>query len=247
MKILFVDIETAPNLVHVWGLWNQNVGTNQIIDAGYVMCFAAKWYGEDTVYFERVNPDKPKAALQKIHKLLDQADAVVHYNGTKFDVPTLNKEFVLNGMPPPSPYKQIDLYRVAKDRFRFASNKLDYVAKSLGVGEKLGHAGHSLWIRCLAGERAAWSEMEAYNRNDVILLEKVYEVLKPWIKGHANRSLFDEALVCPNCGSIRWQRRGFHYTSTQKYQRYNCTECGNWFRGGRSLAKSPAEKFVNIS
>src|SRR6185369_12801417 len=118
MRLLLLDIETAPNLVHVWGLWQQNVGTNQIIASGYVLCWAAKWYGEKEVLFSSIHDTSAKKMLTGINKLINEADAVVHYNGRSFDMPTLNKEFMVHGMQPPSPYKQVDLCRVAKEEFR---------------------------------------------------------------------------------------------------------------------------------
>lgn len=246
MKTLILDIETAPNLVHVWGLWNQNVGIPQIIGSGYVMCWAAKWYGDPDVMFGSCFKKKPLSMLRGIHALLDDADAVVHYNGTKFDIPTLNKEFLLYGLTPPAPYKQIDLLKTARGQFKFPTNKLDYVARTLKVGKKLDHAGHELWIKCMNGDPDAWKTMEEYNKNDVLILEKVYEKLKPWIKDHANLSLYQDEMVCPNCGSNKYHRRGFAYTKTAKYVRFQCTDCGNWFRGGKSQAKGPEEKFVNV-
>lgn len=246
MKILLLDIETAPNTAHVWGLWQQNVGIPQLLESSYTLCWSAKWYGQKEMYFDSIHQSSAKKMLKGIHKLLNEADAVVHYNGTKFDIPTLNKEFVLHSLPPPAPYKQIDLLKVAKSQFRFPSNRLDYVADTLGLGKKTKLEGHTLWIKCMAGEPAAWKEMELYNKNDVLLLEKVYDRLRPWIKGHANHSLYESALVCPNCASASITRRGFHYTSTSKYQRYNCRGCGNWFRSGKSLARGPSEKGVNI-
>ena len=245
MKILLLDIETAPNLVHVWGLWGQNIGTNQIQAAGYVLCWAAKWLGQPEIMFSSVRDGK-KRMLRRIHKLLDEADAVIHYNGTKFDVPTLNKEFVSHFMKPPAPYKEIDLLKTAKKRFRFPSNKLDYIAQALGLGAKIRHEGHELWTGCMAGEEKAWTKMEQYNTHDVVLLESVYHTLLPWIPDHANVSVYEDGLVCPNCGSERYQRRGHHYTKAGKYQRYQCTGCGNWFRGGKSLALGPEEKFINL-
>jgi predicted RNA-binding Zn-ribbon protein involved in translation (DUF1610 family) len=198
------------------------------------------------MYFDSVHQSSTKKMLKGIHRLLNEADAVVHYNGTKFDIPTLNKEFVLYGLSPPAPYKQMDLLKVARSQFRFPSNRLDYVAETLGLGKKTKHEGHTLWIKCMAGDPTAWKEMELYNKNDVLLLEKVYDRLKPWIKGHANHSVYEAALVCPNCASTSITKRGFHYTSTSKYQRYNCNGCGNWFRSGKSLARGPSEKGVNI-
>lgn len=232
MKILLLDIETAPNLVHVWGLFQQNVAINQIQASGYVLCWAAKWYGQDEVLFDSVHQSKPKKMLKGIYKLLDQADVVVHYNGTKFDIPTLNKEFVLQEMTPPAPYKQVDLLRTARGQFRFTSNKLDYVAQVLGLGKKFKHAGHELWVKCMAGDSESWATMEAYNRQDVVLLEKVYDRLMPWIKSHPNHGVHDEPgiPVCPNCGHHHLQRRGVARTVSNIYARYQCMKCGTWSR-----------------
>lgn len=232
MKLLLLDIETAPNLVHVWGLWQQNVGTNQIIASGYVMCWAAKWYGEDEVMFDSIHHSKPQRMLKRIHELIDQADAVVHYNGRSFDMPTLNKEFITHNFKPPSPYKQVDLCQIAKSEFRFPSNKLEYIARTLGLGEKTKHEGHELWIKCMDDDADAWRRMEEYNRNDVVLLEAVYERMRPWIRVHPNHGLYDEpgVPVCPNCGSGHLQRRGFARTQVNKYARYQCRDCGTWTR-----------------
>jgi DNA polymerase elongation subunit (family B) len=248
MKILLLDIETAPNVAHIWGLFKQNVGINQIMESSYVLCWAAKWLDEKEIKFSSVQKTNPKRMLLKIWDLLDEADAVIHYNGTKFDIPTLNKEFLLYGLTPPSPYKQIDLLRVARNQFKFPSNKLDYVAQALGLGKKTKHIGHELWIQCMANNPEAWNMMEEYNKNDVTLLEQVYGKLIPWIKIHANYSLHSTSPeVCPNCGGTHYQKRGFYYTHNCQYQRYKCQKCGTWFRSTKSIPKEKGEKFVFAS
>ena len=244
MRILLLDIETAPNIVHVWGLWQQNVGLNQIIASGYVMCWAAKWFGEREIFFDSVKQSKPRKMLQGIHKLLDEADAVVHYNGTRFDVPTLNKEFLTHGFSPPSKSKPIDLLKTARSKFRFPSNKLDYVSQILGVGHKVRHKGHQLWIDCMANDTAAWKVMEKYNKQDVVLLEKVYVKMLPWISNHPNHGTYDDTNVCPNCGGTHYQRRGVEVTNAYKYPRYKCMDCGSWFRGNKTEFKQRFERFV---
>jgi len=238
MRILLLDIETAPNLAYCWGLWEQNIGINQIEDAGYVLCWAAKWLGEKDMMYDSVHQSTAKQMLRGVHKLLDEADAVVHYNGRKFDIPTLNKEFLLNKMSPPAPYKQIDLLQVSRGAFKFQSHKLDYVSKSLGLGTKTKHAGFQLWVDCMKGDKTAWKQMEEYNKNDVVLLEKVYHEFRPWIKNHPNHGAFDDLDACPHCASEKLQKRGMAVTRDQRYQRYQCGDCGAWSRSKKSLARA---------
>ena len=238
MKILHLDIESSPNTAHVWGLWQQNVSINQLMESSYVLCYAAKWHDSEDLYFDSVQQSKPKSMLKGIHGLLDSADAVVHYNGTKFDIPTLNKEFILHGFNPPSPYKQIDLLRVVRSNFRFPSNKLDYVAQRLGLGKKHEHEGHELWVKCMNGDKDAWKRMEDYNIQDVVLLEQLYYKLLPWIKNHPNQNLFNESVVCPTCGSNHLQKRGTAISATGSYQRYQCKSCGSWSQGTKVTKKT---------
>ena len=209
------------------------------------MCFAAKWYNDDKIFFNSVHHSTQKQMLAEVHALMDEADAIVHYNGSKFDIPTLNKEFLLGGLAPPSPVKHIDLLKTARTQFKFPSNKLDYIAQSLGLGGKTKHKGHELWIGCMNGSEEDWAIMKEYNINDVLLLEGVYNKLKPWIKNHANHGLYtDTNLVCPNCGGNHYHKRGFAFTHAGKYQRYHCTGCGNWFRAKKA---EHTNVFVNIN
>ena len=232
MRILLLDIETAPNTAYVWGLWKQNVSISQLTDSSFVMCWAAKWLGEKEVMYSDFRGGKKKM-LNQVHKLLTEADAVIHYNGRRFDIPTLNKEFLEAGMKPPATYKQIDLLDTAKKEFRFPSNKLDYVARALKLEGKRKHEGFELWVKCMAKDPEAWAIMEDYNRQDVIVLENVYEHFLPWIKQHPNVALHDgmEEHACTKCGSDNVVSRGYAYTSVSKYKRYRCNDCGSWSRG----------------
>lgn len=232
MKLLFLDVETAPNTAYVWGLFKQSVSISQIVNSARMLCWAAKWEGEKQIMFSSER-DGREAMLKKMHALLDEADAVCHYNGSRFDIPTLNAEFLLAGMPPPSPYKQIDLLRTSRGSFRLPSKKLDYVAQRLGLGKKTAHEGFELWIKCMdnthPGHDAAWKRMERYNRQDVRLLEMLYERFRPWIKGHPNRTVYHRGLKeCPTCGSDRIQQRGYLKTLTGSRKRYACMNCGAW-------------------
>ena len=246
LRVLLLDIETAPNTAYVWGLFDQNISHEHLVESSYILCWSAKWLGEPELAFASCQKSSHKKMLKGIHKLLDEADVVVHYYGSKFDIPVLNREFVKHGFLPPSPYKQVDLKLTAAKMFRFESNKLDYVAGALDLGHKIKHAGFRLWVDCMDGKAEAWAKMEEYNRGDVTLLEKLYYRLLPWIPGHPSVSTFRDVECCPKCGSDHFQKRGFAVAITRTYQRYQCKACGSWFRSAKA-EKPKGGRMQNIA
>jgi hypothetical protein len=164
---------------------------------------------------------------------LDMADVVVHYNGKSFDVPHLNREFLEAGLPPPSPYQQVDLYRTIKARFRFASNKLDWVSQRLKLGEK-NHTSFPLWTGCMNGDPKAWRKMKSYCRHDVKLTGELYDAILPWVNNHPNVALIDgKPAGCTTCGrEDAFVGAGHRFTASGRYQRYQCSPakggCGKY-------------------
>lgn len=246
MKILILDIETSPHTGFHWGLFQQNISIGQLIESSSVLCWAAKWLGEKKVYFSSIFHTTFTKMIKEIYNLINEADAIITYNGKRFDMPTLNKEFLLQKLPPPSPYKDIDLLTTARGKFKFASNKLDYVAQLLGVGQKTSHEGMPLWIECMAKNPKAWRLMKKYNIQDVKLTEEVYYKLQGWIKIHPNHNIEKEDLVCPNCGSTHLHRKGCQKSLTNTYQRLHCQNCGKWSRTKISLKKNKSESAIPI-
>jgi DNA polymerase elongation subunit (family B) len=238
-KILTLDIETAPNLAHVWQLWDQNIGLSQLLESGHVMCFAAKWHGDRKTLFYSEFAHGQKEMLAEAYALVNEADVVVHFNGKRFDMPWLNSEWVRMGYTPPAPYAEVDLYQVVKSRFKFPSNKLDYVAGELLGERKVKNGGHGLWIACLNGDEKAWRTMERYNRKDVVLTERLYDRIRPWVPNLPNPALYTDEetgeMVCPECGSANLKKEGYSYTKISKYQRYSCLDCGRWSRDARRI------------
>lgn len=227
-----LDIETSPNLAHVWGLWNENVGITQLREASEVLCFSSKWLNDPAISFYSVWDQGHDEMVREAHRLLEEADAVVHYNGKSFDIPHLNREILLAGLGPPAPYAQIDLYTTVKKRFKFPSNKLDYVSQALGLGAKVHHEGHELWVKVMTGDREAQGRMRAYNEQDVLLTEKLYHRLLPWIPSHPNVALIDGIVACTTCGANprHFVERETADTPTSKFARYQCLKCGSWQR-----------------
>jgi uncharacterized protein YprB with RNaseH-like and TPR domain/predicted RNA-binding Zn-ribbon protein involved in translation (DUF1610 family) len=232
MKTLFLDIETTPNMAYVWGLWNQNIAISQLVDHTEMLCFGARWDGQKQVTFRSVHEHGKTAMLEEIHRLLDEADIVIGWNSQSFDIKHIYREFLENGFPPPAPHRDLDLMRVVKQQFRLPSNKLDYVAQLLNVGQKTPHTGFQLWLDCMAGDTKAWKLMRKYQIQDVNLLVDLYDYLKPWIKNGPNiAALQHEVNGCRNCGSNRLERRGEQLSGRGLFQRYRCKDCGTWSRG----------------
>lgn len=229
MKILLLDIETAPMQVYAWSLWDPRIATNQIVTPGYTLCYAAQWLDDRAILFDSLQKSAAIDMIKGVHALLDEADAVCHYNGTKFDIPVLRGEFLQHRLKPPAPFKQIDLLTTMRST-GFPSKKLDYVAERLGLGRKLKHKGMELWHGCITGDEACWRIMEKYNKQDVRLLKQLHDELRPWIRNYPNRSTFRGAHICPVCGSGQYQQRGYAIAISCKYIRYQCKNCGKWFR-----------------
>lgn len=237
-KILLFDIETSPNVGYTWGKYEQNV--IEFTEDWFIMSFAYKWLGDKTTKvksladykgYNKNKKDDIKLVLD-LWKLFNEADVIIAHNGDSFDIKKANARFVIHNLAPPSPYKTVDTKKVAKKYFKFDSNKLDDLGKYLNVGRKIKHDGFDMWKDCLAGNKKAWVNMKKYNKQDVELLEDVYEAMKPWMTNHPNVNILDGIThACPICGGEHLQKRGFNITKTGKVQRYQCSDCGGWSNG----------------
>lgn len=231
-KILLFDIETFANLAYVWGKYEQNVIDYE--KEWYMLCFAYKWLDESSTktvglpHFPKSykkDSEDDRVLCYELWKLFDEADIVIAHNGRSFDVKKANARFAYHGFPPPSPYKIVDTKEVAKKYFKFNSNKLDDLGAHFGLGRKIDTGGFDLWRGCVKGDMASWNRMLRYNRQDVILLEKIYKKLLPWMTNHPNLAqLNGDRIACPNCGSNNVQKRGIKYG----YQSWWCIDCHAW-------------------
>lgn len=237
-RILLYDIETAPNLGYVWQKWETNV--IEFKNEWYMLSFAYKWLGDKSTKayslpdfpLYKKDPENDKELVRKLWELVNEADIIVAHNGNDFDIKKMNSRFIFHGFTPPKPYKAIDTKLAVKKVSGEMSNSLNDLSKNWGFGEKSDTGGFATWKGCMSGDKKAWATMVKYNKHDVDLLEKVYLKIRPWITNHPNVSFFDELLnCCPSCKSEKMQRRGFGYTKTSKYRRYQCQSCGSWSQG----------------
>jgi hypothetical protein len=236
LKLLAWDIENSAPTSRPWGLFNQNIGLSQVIDPGRILSFAARWYGtpKSAVMFSSVYHDGQQQMLEKAYDLLDEADALISWNGAKFDTRKINWEFELFNIRDGgkySPVKEIDLMKNHKREFQTLSNKLEFVAAQLLGETKVTHEGFKLWLAVEGGNPRAWDKFKRYNIQDVNLLIKLYDRMLPWLQ-HPNQNLFNRTEgACPSCGKFKLEEKKPHYTLTRAYYQYQCTSCKSWSKG----------------
>lgn len=233
-KILFLDIETRPAVAYVWQLFDVTVALNQVVDPGGTICFGAKWAGDKRMIFYSDWQHGHAEMIAQAHKLFSEADAIITYNGDRFDIPKLRGEFLLANLPPPPPLTSIDVYKAVK-KHGLLSNKLAFVGPLLTDEEKLKHEGMELWTKVLHGDRAAQRKMQRYCSQDVLLLEKVYDRIRPYIANHPHLGMTG-AHQCGNCGSHRTEAAGIRRTKASFITRVRCQACGAWQDGKKVRA-----------
>lgn len=232
-KVLLLDIETKPAQAYVWRAYGeQNISVDQLIDSGGVICVGAKWLGEKKTYLYSDWEHGHIEMLIAIHDMLSVADAVVTYNGDRFDLPKLQGEFLLNGLGPTPPCTSIDVIKSVR-KFGFFMNKLAFIGPLLSQGGKISTGGFSLWTEVMAGNAKAEKKMAKYCIQDVVLLEKLYLRVRPFIRNHPHMGHVG-GKACGACGSLHIQSRGSRRTKAFKIQRLQCTDCGSWQDGTRT-------------
>lgn len=245
-RILIYDIETAPLIGHLWSLWQDGIGLNQLQADWYIMSFAAKWLGEPEVfYYDQEglpNPEDDSILLGKLWELLNEADIVVGQNVKRFDTKKVNARFILNGFKRPRTYRQIDTMLIAKANFGFTSNKLEYLTEKLCPEHKKSKhkkfPGHELWSECLKGNPEAWEEMKSYNIDDILGTEALFIKLAPWDMKLPNLDVYLDDVL----DMSEWEEDGFVYSQFAKYQNYRNINTGAQRRGRVNLLSKEKRK-----
>lgn len=239
-RILIVDIETSPNLCYVWSLYGeQHISPSQVVEQSRVLCFAAKWLDKKATEFYSEHHHDRDEMIRQSWRLFDEAEVVITYNGPSFDIRHLQREWLMAGLGPPSPWVDVDLLRVNRARFKFPSSKLGAVTDTLGLPTKLETGGQTLWNEVLKGDPKAWALFKRYNIRDVEVTEALYRVLRPWLKGpHMGQWMRDSA-CCFSCGSRELTFTGLVYGRAMSYPKFRCDGCGAWnklLRNGQTRA-----------
>ncbi len=220
--------------------------TNLNANFGYILSVAGKALGEKKVEVFDVSkyssykgdPTNDKQLVKEAGDYLATAGAWVTWYGARFDVPFINSRRIHHGLTPLPPIPHIDGWRIAKYKLRMNSNRLASVSSFLDVSSKTPLDGPT-WIKASAGDKKALNYIIKHNVQDVIVLEEVYNKIKPLITSGPNVSLLsgDEKprtkgqQKCPICSAESLQKRGVNVTTTGFRQRFQCQKCGGWSLG----------------
>lgn len=251
-KILIIDIETAPLMTTVWGVFKQRIPLENIQKEWFILSWSAKYLFDYEIMSDVLTPEEAvrnddSRILKSIWNLIDEADIIIGHNVKKFDLRKLNARFIINDLMPPHPYRVIDTLLECKKYFAFTGYNLDYINKILGNKGKI-HTSYKLWLKCISGDNDALKTMEKYNKNDVLITEDLYVAIRGWMKSHPNIALYYNEIEeekCPTCGNKNLDWKGYYYTTVGRFKSGRCNTCNAIFRSRQSdLTKEERKKLL---
>lgn len=241
-KIIFFDIETTPLEYYKWQFdRNPFINPASIKKDWYIISACWKSHGNATVSSSAISkPGDDYNVVKALREALATADIIVGHCIDRFDLPNLNTRLIYHGLQPLPNILTVDTRKMAKKTFGFTSNKLDYLAKFLGVGEKI-ETEYGLWIEVMNGSKTALTKMVKYNKHDVVINELVYDKMLPFMKGHPHMGAMrgeDRNYSCTNCGSTDIKLNGIRYTAAGvKKQELQCRGCHHYSKVPYAVTK----------
>lgn len=234
-KVLLIDLEVSPTLMWAYGQYETH--SVKVMHPPILLSVAWKWLGESKTHCETLYDDKTpdkwddSMLVRQLWHLMDDCNIFVSHN-VKFDEKMANAFFLRHGMPRPSWYKTFCTLQTARRFFKLDNNKLDYLGKLLCGEGKTESTYADCWEDLLYGDekrqKNASEVMKKYNKQDVDLLEKIYNKLLPFADNHPNMALaVGRPEICPRCGF----RSTFKIKAYRKTQnsinavQYQCRHC----------------------
>ena len=229
--VAVLDIETLPMIAYTWGMFDQDISGEQIVSDSCILSWAGKYLNSPQMYSDILTPEEAstrdtRRIAQSCWDFLSRVDVVIGHNFANFDAKYINTAFLTHGLPPLK-YIIVDTLQVARNNFRFSSNKMKFINEHLGIRNKLDNSGFPLWRACSEGDPKSLNEMLSYNVGDIGATEELYYRVRPYVRNF-NTALYSEidSEVCPVCGSSDLHNEGYYYTPAGKWQSVRCSDCG---------------------
>jgi hypothetical protein len=209
-KRCFWDIETSPCKGYFWNPgYKIRIPPENIVEESAIICIAWKWEDHRRTFslvWNDIGDDK-KMVGEFLERVSD-ADELVAHNGDGFDLKWFHGQCFLHGFDPIPEVKTVDTLQIARSKFRLSSNKLDYIAKILGLEGKKD-APFQLWIDVMEEVPGALEEMAEYCKHDVRLVEQVYKEMARFTAPMTHAGAFKglPRWTCAHCGSMDVRRK----------------------------------------
>ena len=215
-------------------------------DFGIILCCGSKVVGKGKAevlnILDYLDESKDliraeKRLLKDISTRLLDCDVWLTHYGTWYDTVFVNTRLLYHKLPVlPANFAHLDTWKISRNRLKLRNNRLITISEFLGTKHDKNAIKPEQWIRALGGHRKSMDYIVDHCRRDVLVLEEVYERLKPLVLDHPNRGLVDGRGGCGVCGANKLVKRGTHITRCNKYQRYQCRECGSWSKSVKPIA-----------
>lgn len=234
MRRLIWDIETSPNIGFFWEAgWKKTIPAENIIHERAIICICYKWEGEKKVYSLEWDNGCDKEIIKTFLEVAKQADELVAHNGDRFDIKWLNTRSLYHCLDPTPIWKTVDTLVIARRRFNFNSNRLDYLGNYL-LGHGKTNTEYGMWVDiALNNCETAMRKMVKYCKDDVLLLEKVWNKLAPFHapKSHVGVMQGKEKWSCSRCGSenVNREKERISARGTVSVQ-MKCKECHCYYQ-----------------
>lgn len=113
---------------------------------------------------------------------LNTFDRVITHYGTYFDIPFLRSRAIIHGLdfPKHGELYHTDVWRMAKTKLCFHSNRQDVIAESLQGKTVKTRISHPAWRKAMMGNEQAVAEVVDHCEKDVEDLKKNYNTLLPY-------------------------------------------------------------------
>lgn len=240
-RILILDVERLDGISeqHWWergDLKNRYIHYETVRRLPRTTIVCAKWYDRpDVVQLAEWDKGGRKPFLRKVHRLLDRADIIVGHYIDNADIPWLQGDLHIEaGLPPLSPFKTVDTYKVLK---KFKSGVpfkgLGAFCQIVGIPAKTDEYDRERMERAVTEKSVEDRErLVNYCAGDVIATQGLYDWARPHITNHP--ALFidgkDKYTSCHRCGGDTEPTAKRYVASVMTYSMRKCVVCGGYSR-----------------
>lgn len=245
-RILALDVEMSFNVSYHYDQWKVNIPWTHIKQRQFMISAAWQWIGSDNIYTACVLDDKARFekdhtddyhVIKSLKDEIDQADAVIAYNGRRFDIKEINTGLDRHRLGPLHEFVLLDPIQIAKSKFRFkGGNSLANLCNLFELPVQKGKVELEDWIGATEGNKESIKKVVEYNITDIPTMVMVWERIKPFAPSKLNMNHFVDADVCSHCGSpdLKLHMKKKATRATIRYQ-YRCQDCHGFTTTGKTI------------